>query len=168
VPATYKRRITQKRAKGRWKLKGFITPSVPFAERWIITMKKDYYKIDEVAKRTGLTKRCIRYYEDIGLVVPKRTACSYRLYTDEDLENIKIIKNLKDNLGFSLKEVKNFLILRTCIMNMFKNNNTSNIEEYIEQIKSQIDFINKKQETLNRVKDWSFQVFEKLEELKLK
>jgi len=40
LPAAYKRRITEKNAKGRWSLRCFMTPSVPFAERRIIIMKK--------------------------------------------------------------------------------------------------------------------------------
>lgn len=131
-------------------------------------MKKNYYKIDEVAKRTGLTKRCLRYYEDMGLVVPKRTACSYRLYTDWDVQNIERIKDLKGSLGFSLKEVKNFLLLRTSIIDVFKSGNTSNIDKYIAQVKLQIGFINKKQEALDRVKNRCCQVLEKLENFRIK
>lgn len=40
MPAAYKKRsITRKRTKGRRSLKGFMTPSVSFAERWFIEME---------------------------------------------------------------------------------------------------------------------------------
>ncbi|WP_179090334.1 MerR family transcriptional regulator [Paenibacillus sp. FSL H8-0548] len=43
-------------------------------------------KIEEVAKRTGLTKRAIRYYEDIGLIsAPERSQGGMRLYSEEDI-----------------------------------------------------------------------------------
>ncbi|MCH4199701.1 MAG: MerR family transcriptional regulator [Clostridium tyrobutyricum] len=129
-------------------------------------MKENHYKIEEVAIKTGLTKRCLRYYEDVGLVVPKRTSCSYRLYTDEDIENIERIKDLKDSLGFSLKEVKNFLLLRTSIIDMFAANNTSDAEMYIDRLKVQIEFINEKEKSLERVKKRCYEVLEELEDFK--
>ncbi|MGB8450750.1 MAG: hypothetical protein WCD89_00320, partial [Anaerocolumna sp.] len=65
MPATYKRRIAQKRTKGRWELKGFITPSVPFAERRTITMNLMY------------TAKCFRAdgkYGQFSIVVPDKRA----------------------------------------------------------------------------------------------
>ncbi|SPU05059.1 MerR family transcriptional regulator [Bacillus tequilensis] len=43
----------------------------------------EWMKIDEVAKRSGLTKRTIRFYEEIGLIpAPKRTDGGVRLYSE--------------------------------------------------------------------------------------
>lgn len=48
------------------------------------------YKIDEVAKQCGLTKRTIRYYEEIGLLPsPQRSEGNMRLYTQEDVDLLK-------------------------------------------------------------------------------
>lgn len=48
------------------------------------------YKIDEVTKQVGLTKRTLRYYEEIGLIhPPERSEGNIRLYTDEDIARIK-------------------------------------------------------------------------------
>jgi DNA-binding transcriptional MerR regulator len=53
-------------------------------------------QIGEVADRTGLSLRTIRYYEEIGLVVPSgRTAGGFRLYTAEDIERLELVKRLK-------------------------------------------------------------------------
>lgn len=57
-------------------------------------MENKYYKIEEVAKKTGLTKRAIRYYEDVELIKPIRVESSYRLYT-EVLEKLKTHKHCK-------------------------------------------------------------------------
>ena len=48
------------------------------------------YKIDDVAKECGLTKRTIRYYEEIGVMPsPQRTDGGTRLYTREDIDYLK-------------------------------------------------------------------------------
>lgn len=66
-----------------------------------------YYRIDEVAERTGMTRRTLRYYEEIGLLpAPVRTEGNYRLYTDADIARLEHIRRLKDSLNLSLREVQ--------------------------------------------------------------
>jgi len=68
------------------------------------------YKIDDVAKECGLTKRAIRYYEEIGLIPqPERSEGGYRLYTEQHIERLKQIMNVRDVLGFSLQEVQEYI-----------------------------------------------------------
>ncbi|MEJ8546732.1 MerR family transcriptional regulator [Brevibacillus borstelensis] len=70
------------------------------------------YRIEEVAKKTNLTKRALRYYEELGLVSPSgRTESGYRLYTDEDVAHILHVKNTRDLLGASLQEIKEIMDL---------------------------------------------------------
>jgi MerR family transcriptional regulator, repressor of the yfmOP operon len=70
-------------------------------------------KIDDVAKATGLTKRAIRYYEEIGLIKPPaRSEGGTRLYTQEDIEQLKNIVAAREVLGFSLQELQHFLTLK--------------------------------------------------------
>ena len=65
-----------------------------------------YQRIEQVAARTGLTKRTLRYYEEIGLLPPPtRTEGGYRLYSEADVQQLERIKRLKDLLGFSLAEI---------------------------------------------------------------
>jgi MerR family transcriptional regulator, repressor of the yfmOP operon len=67
----------------------------------------NYQRIEQVAARTGLTKRTLRYYEEIGLLpAPTRTEGGYRLYTEADVQQLERIKRLKDLLGFSLAEIR--------------------------------------------------------------
>ncbi|WP_430509902.1 MerR family transcriptional regulator [Gottfriedia solisilvae] len=69
-----------------------------------------HYKIDDVAKECGLTKRAIRYYEEIGLIPPPdRSEGGFRLYTDQHIERLKQIMNVRDVLGFSLQEVQEYI-----------------------------------------------------------
>lgn len=64
-------------------------------------------RIDQVAKRTGLTKRTLRYYEELGLLEPPtRTEGGYRLYTAADIERLERVKRLKHLMGFSLAEIR--------------------------------------------------------------
>lgn len=66
-----------------------------------------YQRIEQVAARTGLTKRTLRYYEEIGLLPPPtRTEGGYRLYSEADVQHLVRIKRLKDLLGFSLAEIR--------------------------------------------------------------
>lgn len=66
-------------------------------ERWL--------RIGEVARRTGLTHRTLRHYDDIDLLTPSgRTDGDYRLYSEEDLQRLLAIQNLK-SLGLSLTEI---------------------------------------------------------------
>ncbi|MCT2343740.1 MerR family transcriptional regulator [Niallia taxi] len=72
----------------------------------------EWLKIDDVAKRSGLTKRTIRYYEQIGLIPsPERSDGGYRLYTEEHVTLLQKITNAKDVLGFSLQELQEFIAL---------------------------------------------------------
>lgn len=71
-----------------------------------------WLKIDDVARETGLTKRAIRYYEEIGLFRPnQRSEGGYRLYTNEDVQELRRVVDIKEVLGFSLQEIQQFLEL---------------------------------------------------------
>ena len=68
-------------------------------------------QIGQVAERTGLSLRTIRFYEESGLVVPTaRTEGGFRLYSDDDVARLEVIKRMKP-LGFSLEEMRELLTL---------------------------------------------------------
>src|SRR5215469_15860990 len=68
------------------------------------------FTIEQVAAQTGLTKRTLRYYEEVGLLPPTgRTEGNYRRYTQDDLQRLERIKNLRDLLGFSLADIRTIL-----------------------------------------------------------
>lgn len=69
-----------------------------------------FYTIEQVATRTGLTKRTLRYYEEVGLLLPTdRTEGNYRRYSEADIERLERIKKLRDLLGFSLNDIRKLL-----------------------------------------------------------
>ena len=65
------------------------------------------YQIGEVASRTSLTQRALRFYEEKELLKPAdRLDGGFRLYSDNDIERIELIKKLQGLLGFTLAEIK--------------------------------------------------------------
>ena len=65
------------------------------------------YQIGEVADRTGVTQRTLRFYEEKGLLrPPERMDGGFRLYSEEDVERIEYIRRLQQYLGFTLAEIK--------------------------------------------------------------
>ncbi len=66
-------------------------------------------QIGEVAQRTGLSLRTIRYYEEVGLIRPSsRTQGGFRLYTEPDVARLNLVKRMKP-LGFSLEQARDLL-----------------------------------------------------------
>ncbi|MBB3661622.1 DNA-binding transcriptional MerR regulator [Prauserella sediminis] len=69
----------------------------------------EHMQIGEVAERTGLSLRTIRYYEEVGLVVPSaRSQGGFRLYQEPDVDRLLLIMRMKP-LGFQLDEMRELL-----------------------------------------------------------
>lgn len=63
------------------------------------------YRIAEIAELSGFSPSTLRYYEQAGVLAPpERTPAGYRLYSDRDLERLRLIARAKD-LGCSLEEI---------------------------------------------------------------
>lgn len=61
--------------------------------------------IGEVAARTELSLRSLRHWDEVGLLRPSgRTEGGFRVYTEEDVEKILVVRRMKP-LGFSLEEM---------------------------------------------------------------
>jgi MerR family copper efflux transcriptional regulator len=70
------------------------------------------HHIGEVAAAVGLSLRTIRYYEEVGIAPPSgRSAGGFRLYTDADIERLRVVKSFKP-LNFSLDDVRDLMGLR--------------------------------------------------------
>jgi len=70
---------------------------------------ESFLTVTQLAKALGITARTIRFYEDKGLISPQR-AGSTRVYTTRDRARMILILRGK-NLGFSLREIKDYLDL---------------------------------------------------------
>ncbi len=65
--------------------------------------------IGELAERTGLSLRTIRHYDDVGILpATARTEGGFRVYSEEDLERLMVIRRMKP-LGFTLEEMTDLL-----------------------------------------------------------
>jgi DNA-binding transcriptional MerR regulator len=68
-----------------------------------------FYSVTQLALNLGVTARTIRFYEDKGLIAPRR-AGNNRVYTQRDRARMILILRGK-KLGFSLREIKEYLDL---------------------------------------------------------
>ncbi len=68
--------------------------------------------IHELAARSGVSAKTIRYYESIGILPPaRRLPNGYRVYDQTDLERLKLVRGARQ-LGLSLEEIREVLDLR--------------------------------------------------------
>lgn len=66
--------------------------------------------ITEVCEMFALTPRTLRYYEEIGLLRPKRNSANHRVYDKKELAKIKLIERGK-RYNFKLDEIKEMILL---------------------------------------------------------
>ncbi len=72
-------------------------------------MQETFWKVGDLADRTGVSIRSLHYYDEIGLLEPShRTGSGHRLYGADDVVRLQQIKSLRQ-LGFSLEEVRKVL-----------------------------------------------------------
>lgn len=68
------------------------------------------YVISIAARILGTQTYTLRYYERIGLVEPKRSQGNIRLYSDRDIELLRRVKTMVEDMGVNLAGVE--VILR--------------------------------------------------------
>ena len=81
----------------------------------VLTYAADYvmnFPHMEFSKLTGLGIHTLRYYEQEGLLEPKRNSGNRRRYSDKDLAWIRFIKRLKDT-GMPIREIRHYAQLRS-------------------------------------------------------
>jgi len=66
--------------------------------------------VGEAAKECGLPVKTIRYYEEIGLVVPGRRDNGYRAYGAADVYKLQFLQRSR-SLGFSIEDCRSLLSL---------------------------------------------------------
>jgi DNA-binding transcriptional MerR regulator len=101
--------------------------------------------INEVERTTGITKKNIRFYEDEGLLSPRRdNENKYRNYSDEDVRKLQEIKLFR-KLGISIADIKKLqdgsLTLSNCM------------EKYAAIFNLQLKELEKTVELCNEIKD---------------
>jgi DNA-binding transcriptional MerR regulator len=71
--------------------------------------EKLLFSVSQLARQLGVTSRAIRFYEDKKLIAPQRAGTT-RVYDHRDRARLMLILRGK-RLGFSLREIKDFLDL---------------------------------------------------------
>lgn len=78
------------------------------------------YMISVAAELVGMHPQTLRIYEQKGLVRPKRTAGNTRLYSDMDVERLKLIQQLTSEVGLNLAGVERVLHLQDELARMHR------------------------------------------------
>ena len=74
-------------------------------------MPEGLLTIGEVAARTGIATSALRYYDQLGLVRPRRRAAGQRRYGPEAAATVAVVRLLQE-VGFPLAEIKRLLASR--------------------------------------------------------
>lgn len=73
---------------------------------------RQYYKISEIAQLYSIGVDSLRYYEEAGLLSPKRDENGYRMYSIDDIWRLNVIRDML-KLDFSTARIKEYLSTRT-------------------------------------------------------
>lgn len=71
-----------------------------------------YFKIGEISKLYNIGPDSLRYYEELGILTPKRSDNNYRIYSLNDLWRLNVIRDLRA-LDFSMEQIKTYLTDRS-------------------------------------------------------
>ena len=100
--------------------------------------------IGDVAARSGLPAKTIRYYEEIGLVKPLRDSNGYRAFQDKELHKLAFLARARA-LGFSIEDCRALLALyedetrESADVKRIANEHLARIEEKISDLISMRD-----------------------------
>ncbi len=107
--------------------------------------------IGRVSELTGVTRKAIRYYESIGLITAPLRKGTYRVYNDNDVMVISMIRRAQ-TLGFSLTELKD-IVSKKSEDNGFPIKEACDlIEQKTIDLKAEADSLLSKVKELNKLK----------------
>ena len=118
------------------------------------------YQIGEVASRTGVTQRALRFYEEKGLLrPPERMEGGFRRYSDDDVTRIEFVKKLQDLLGFTLSEIKEMVdaeelrqqVLASRHLDPALTARLGRAERIIDALQRQLDVVDRKTNALTEM-----------------
>lgn len=104
---------------------------------------KTYFKINEVSQLYGISIDSLRYYEEIGLLSPKRGENKYRYYSFNDLMRLNIIREFR-NLNFSFTAIKDIMENRSL------QSTISLLEKESEAIDEEIRILKQKKKNIRQ------------------
>ena len=117
-------------------------------------------RIGEIAERSGVTPRTIRYYEELGLLPrTEREQGKHRVYTEADVERICELTRLRDLLGLSLEELRSMITaedVRAEIRRRFHETDSREeqlalLDEAMPQIEAQLGLVRRRLSALQEL-----------------
>jgi MerR family transcriptional regulator/heat shock protein HspR len=104
----------------------------------VTEQERPRYMISIAAELVGMHPQTLRIYENKGLVRPRRTAGNTRLYSESDLERLRLIQRLTTELGLNLAGVEIVLRLEDELRKAHRR-----IERLERQLKEEIQKVHK-------------------------
>ena len=99
------------------------------------------YVISVAARMVGVHAQTLRYYERVGLVEPSRSLGKQRLYSPRDIDLLRRIKALTDEMGVNLAGVEVVLKLL---------NRVNQLEAQVKELTSEVDRLSESRQTSGR------------------
>jgi MerR family transcriptional regulator/heat shock protein HspR len=96
------------------------------------------YMISVAADLVGMHPQTLRIYEAKGLVRPKRTAGNTRLYSESDLERLRLVQRLTTELGLNLAGVEHVLRLEDQLRRMHRR-----LEKLERELRERVEEVHK-------------------------
>jgi len=117
--------------------------------------------ISVAADLVGMHPQTLRIYEAKGLVRPKRTAGNTRLYSESDLERLRLVQRLTTELGLNLAGVEHVLRLEDQLQRMHRRfeklerEMRDRIEEVHKQYRRELVLYQAPVHPVSRRKQWT-------------
>jgi MerR family transcriptional regulator/heat shock protein HspR len=91
------------------------------------------FTVREVAEALGVHPQTIRYYEREGVVTPRRSHTGFRIFTQVDIDRLRTIQSLKEQLGVNLAGAEVILRMRERMEEMERE-----VDRFIAEMRSEI------------------------------
>jgi len=100
--------------------------------------EKILYRIGELSRIAGVSSRTIDFYTSMGLLEPeRRSAKNYRLYSDETLDRLKRIVQMKKD-KYSLEEIKASLDSWRKVSESHVSSKLTDLQLHLEQLQREV------------------------------
>ncbi|MCI0182892.1 MAG: MerR family transcriptional regulator [Acidibacillus sp.] len=137
----------------------------------IVTDDSTLFSVEDVVKKCGVTARTLHYYEEVGLITPScRTSGGHRLYDKDVVEKLSYILRIKDNLGYSLQEIRNVLQAQEALDRLRVSYQSGSEDERQQIVDESIDLMmevmNQIDGKMNKLEEMKKNLLERLEHVK--
>lgn len=110
------------------------------------------YFRNQIARKANINVTTLRYYENIGMIPePERDENGYRLYGDDTLRLLEIIRYSK-MCGLTLEEIKDIMPMLQDVKNVDYGVIVELINQKVAEIEESISKLNRTRDTLHKIK----------------